>query len=525
MVNFNFSYAPGTSLQQMVGFETAGRIWSSYLTDNVTVNLHAGVSSSLPSNVIGGALPGIQANQRYETWRTRLASDITSAHDLQVYQNQQDDPDKFTALIDGYKVDNNETLNVTRANAKALGMLSGGSTALDGSIVLSDLSASSFSWSYDYTRQNAAPANSLDFLSTAIHEIGHILGFVSGIDKPGWLTQKTQYDSYSQDDFYSSLTGQLGHATPLDMFRFSAESVRQAGQGDSWIDMSVGGDPYFSSDGGKSAVSRFATGKNTDLGGDGEQASHWKDGTAGVLDPNLAVGERLSISGTDLQALDVIGWNLKPTTGSLTLDLSALKSQSDQALAQRLRITVASLYADAGKSAQKLSSNETGAVNAMIKDSQVYDWGRKPPTSSSSGSLSQVIDLLQNQTIYGSFDTLDDEVGGSQKSTIGVDSSAPVSSAARLKLSAMGQQRFAVALPVAGSIQAVQLSSEALTQVIRSITAPVLAAQSSPQGWVRGRQIEAESKLSKRDGFHSRSTNRKFSGCEDLVGTDDLLAL
>ena len=37
--NFNFTYAPGTSFEQMLNFEMAGKIWSDYLADDVTINI------------------------------------------------------------------------------------------------------------------------------------------------------------------------------------------------------------------------------------------------------------------------------------------------------------------------------------------------------------------------------------------------------------------------------------------------------------------------------------------------------
>lgn len=402
MVTFNFSYAPGTTLEQMVGFETAGRIWSSYLKDDVTINLHVGVSSDLPTGVIGGALPGIHANQRYENWRIRLANDRTSADDQSAFLHQQDDLDKFTALIDGYKVDNNETLNLTRANAKALGLLPTQHTALDGYIVFGSLSGTSFSWSYDYA-SGPASSQSLDFLSTAVHEIGHVLGFVSGVDKPGWLTQVTDYAATS--DFYASLTGRLGHATPLDMFRFSAESRSQAGSGDSWIDLSIGSNPYFSVNGGWSSVAPFATGRNTSLGGDGYQASHWKQGTFGVMNPTLAPGSRLLVSGLDLRAMDVIGWDLAPNAMNLNLDLSALVEQSRQALADRLGKPVDWLANHANAASQQLTRDFSRELETMVENSQVYDWAIRVRF----GGYRQVIEMMSRQEIYTSFQTLDSE--------------------------------------------------------------------------------------------------------------------
>ncbi len=70
---FEFSYAPGTTQEQILGFEMAGQIWSSYLTDNVTVNIHVEISNQLPTNVLGGALPGIQAKYKFDEFLKNLA--------------------------------------------------------------------------------------------------------------------------------------------------------------------------------------------------------------------------------------------------------------------------------------------------------------------------------------------------------------------------------------------------------------------------------------------------------------------
>ena len=51
MVNFNFSYASGTTLQQMIGFEMAGRVWSSYLIDTPR-SKETGATRSLETNLL-----------------------------------------------------------------------------------------------------------------------------------------------------------------------------------------------------------------------------------------------------------------------------------------------------------------------------------------------------------------------------------------------------------------------------------------------------------------------------------------
>ena len=57
MTNFNFTFQPGTSSEQIIGFEMAGRIWSQYLQDDAAFNVHVLATDSLPPTIIGGAVP------------------------------------------------------------------------------------------------------------------------------------------------------------------------------------------------------------------------------------------------------------------------------------------------------------------------------------------------------------------------------------------------------------------------------------------------------------------------------------
>jgi hypothetical protein len=432
MTLFNFTFDPGTTIQQMVGFEMAGRVWSTYLSDAVTINLHVGMSSGLPTNVIGGALPGFQANRTYTTVRDRLYADATSADDtaatngIRNYNKYSDfanvngvDPttrlhatydfflNKDATWYDGtagttwnqwyssadritqngqtyVDVKDNfggTTMALTRANAKALGVsLEQATTALDGYILMSNLSnTSNVVWNYDYTRSSAAGSNSLDFFSVVLHEIGHTLGFVSSVDRTQWVspffTSTNAANVVASIDFanYSSNANSRSDlATPLDLFRYTQTNANWAG----WRDFSVGGATMFSFD-GTTAIANFATGMDTSLGGSGLQASHWQgSGTSsGIMNPTLGLGIRRNVSTLDLRAFDAIGWNLRSGNTALNLDLSALRTQSIHAVASRAgrgssgtTATTATTWYNTNLTA---SSTQTSLVRA--RDQEVYD--------------------------------------------------------------------------------------------------------------------------------------------------------
>jgi hypothetical protein len=364
-VTFNFSYAPGTSLEQMVGMEMAGGIWSSHLSDNVSVNIYTQTDDSLPTNAIGGALPGISADRSYDAFRSGAYRDRISTDDRNAYSNLQNDDDGYTVMTNGNTQDENEQINLTRSNAKALGILN--DSGLDGVILVSDLKNNSVGWNYNY-QDSSVPNDKLDHLSTGMHEIGHVLGFVSGIDGPDLLTSNSGDDDDDDGGDDGDDEGGDLYVTPLDMYRYSSQS-RSSGI----IDLSIGGDPYLSFDGGKTRIANFATGKDLTLGGDGYQASHWKqqDNPLGVMNPALSLGQRRNISLLDRRTMDALGWNLQESD----IDLANLELQAKQRLAARLSVTVEWLEANPTEAATRLSQDRTEDVVRMIEESEVYEWG------------------------------------------------------------------------------------------------------------------------------------------------------
>ena len=410
-LQFDFSYGAGTSWEQMVAFETAGMMWSDYIADDMTVNIHVEMTNTLPDNVIGGALPGMVADVNYTTFRNAYRADITSGADKQSFDSLSlmregyggigpgGTWEKFEAIIDmgaSVVVEDSGDLNMTRANAKALGLLATNDNSLDGYILMNDLSDSSLNWDYN---ANSTPSNSLDFLSTAVHEIGHVLGFVSGVDK----YQGANFDN--MNDFWSYFGNNNGlkefannvldYANPLDLFRHSDMSLNYKSN-NRVVDMSIGNQAYFGP--GKKYFA-YSTGKDISIDGDGFQASHWKqdnreEWVQGIMDPLMKPGVMRRISNRDIMAMDAIGFNLngkahslksstnaslnwKPVTGQAT-DLGTLQWRAKEHIAKTLHSNGQASWVDwwmnnAPRYSSSMTRDRTWEINSMIDRSEVYE--------------------------------------------------------------------------------------------------------------------------------------------------------
>ena len=244
-----------------------------------------------------------------------LASDATSANDMLAIssfptlsalgnlsfltQRNTEGGSKLVSLDNddiGTAANNNQFLSLTSANARALGWDPGNTTYTDATISFS----SSFAWDFDPS--DGVGAGLQDFVGVTIHEMGHALGFVSGVDDVDYyITNPLDIDPYAV----------FG---TLDLFRYSAPGT---------LDLGVGDASYFSLDGGVTSLGSFSTGSLAN-GGDGRQASHWKDNLGlGIMDPTANPAGQVNTPTTlDLTAFDAIGWNLVPEPSAAMLAIA-----------------------------------------------------------------------------------------------------------------------------------------------------------------------------------------------------------
>ncbi|MEO1622100.1 MAG: NF038122 family metalloprotease, partial [Cyanobacteria bacterium J06632_3] len=358
-VTFNFSYGENTPEEVISATTLAGDLWSSHLSDDVALNIHIDFGS-LSEGLLGGARPNM-VQVKYEDALEAMFLDTSSSDDylafehLQVDQKSRDSIQRYrdgdldiakvdfsaenafsllmntlvsdkksrglaSSSLDTYLDDNgnenNKHIWMTSANAKALGLVDSHSRALDATIRFSD----SVLWDFD--RRDGVADNALDFLTVAQHEIGHVLGVVSGADVAGALESNSDKALKEKD---------LRYVSTMDLFRFSEDSANI-----NWLtdddepvtgvtDWTVGrvdefGNPidyYFSLDGGQTKLASFARG-TFGQGADGFQTSHWTangEAPVGIMHPSLALGQSLEISDLDTQLLDVLGWNLTTVAG------------------------------------------------------------------------------------------------------------------------------------------------------------------------------------------------------------------
>lgn len=311
------------------GFNIAAAYWGATLSNNITIRLGVGYSA-LPTGVIGSTGSSTQS-YTVANWEAGInATKSNSATDANIVLPTLGANGSVAFITNGYVSGNlgvntntlrwdnsttdanNRVLDLNTANVKAIGGTAtydaSNTQQLDGNVTFS----STFGFDFDPT--DGISANTFDFIGVAIHEIGHALGFVSGVDTLDYFGTPNG-DGQAGGNTLNFNNYRIFSA--LDMFRYSSDPTNIAPGSGPALDLSVGGTKYFSIDGGATALygNTFSTGS---YNGDGQQASHWKDATGanrcgpqlGIMDPTFCYQQRGEVTALDLAAFDAIGYNL-----------------------------------------------------------------------------------------------------------------------------------------------------------------------------------------------------------------------
>lgn len=278
------------------GYRAAADYWQSVLTNNATVNIIVkydavnAVSQSFVATTIYNVqswenlVSGSQSNFALD--QNLVLPSITNGSVDFITQAPSDYPHYYTDAEAG------RFLLIDKAALKAAYNSNFQSSVTDGLIELGGLP-------FDFDPRDGIDAGKLDFVEFTLHEMGHVLGFTSGVD--AYFSGETE-----------SMVVNAPNFMPLDMFRYSHDLWGLAPGTAPVLDLSFGQElnpSYFSIDGGQTAL--FG---NSFSSGSPYQASHWTDpgpGTAmGVMVPSYCDGCVRDVTALDLAAMDAIGWNL-----------------------------------------------------------------------------------------------------------------------------------------------------------------------------------------------------------------------
>ncbi|MEM1228580.1 MAG: NF038122 family metalloprotease [Planctomycetota bacterium] len=205
-------------------------------------------------------------------------------------------------------------LSVNRATLKALGTLTpddptylepDGRIELTNQLVTLDSGESSFA--LDFDDDGVLSSSQFDGLAVAIHEIGHVLGFISSVDFFGATIAPTPMDLFrfpeGLDLFNPQVDPDPDAVNPFEQFQTFTRELRPNVQA-----MTDFGNEYWTDTENPAVEVPMADVFS------GQQTSHWREfgvtPDSGIMGPTLSAGISESLTSIDLRMFDLIGWDI-----------------------------------------------------------------------------------------------------------------------------------------------------------------------------------------------------------------------
>ncbi len=274
------------------GFVTAVNYVVNYydttFTNNVTVNIHLGYGEIAGQSLGSGALGESETffdSVGYSQAVNALKANQPSATQQAAY-----------ATLPGSNPLGGGTLWVSTAEEKALGLIAGNNSAIDGYV--------GFSSTYPFDYSTSAVSGQYYFDGVVAHEFSEVLG---------------------RDSLLGEGLGSTNSYSIMDLFRYAAAGTRQLG---------TGGPAYFSINNGTTNLDSWNTNPNGDLG-------DWA-ASAGA-DSYLAfspTGQQDWVTQPDLTLMNVLGWDTAPTGPPPVVTTSNLTEPANKTLAASSLFTV-----------------------------------------------------------------------------------------------------------------------------------------------------------------------------------------
>jgi hypothetical protein len=282
----------------LAAFERAAAVWENLITSEITVVVDVDYGTTrfgkaYEENVLGSTSGGVFYIPPYSDVRNRLVARATAGDESNIIA-------ALPAGSAGVPTDSGTKtqMDVGSPLARALGAIAPHANPNDttGNDRLGTAPSIGFNstFNFDFDPSDGISAGKSDFDAVVVHEIGHVLGFDSEVGslevEPTWTLRPTIWDLF-----------RFRPGTTLGTFA-TAQRVLTTG----------GEQRYF--DG--TLTLGLSTANPEGNGGDGEQASHWKDDRLnggvyiGIMDPTLSPGTRRQLTANDRRALDFMGYNL-----------------------------------------------------------------------------------------------------------------------------------------------------------------------------------------------------------------------